>query len=119
MNQPDFVDTLRDGVTIVYAMKPWLIEPPLADHLTRRLTDALDAGANPLLVDLSNVERLSSVFIRSFLAAGKKARQQDAVLAFCGVAGSLREIFELTGLDRLYPFFASESEAVEELTRAR
>ncbi|MFH0878430.1 MAG: STAS domain-containing protein [Lentisphaerota bacterium] len=110
-----FIDENREGVTIVYAMTPWLIEPRMADVLTRHLNDLLDSGSGRILINLTDVSRLTSVFIRSFITAGKKAKELDAQLFFCSVAPVIRDVFTITGLDKIYKFYADERSALSEI----
>ena len=112
---PTFIDETRDNVTIIYATTERLLDPRLADTLTRHLLGLLDAGAINLLVDLSGVTRLSSVFFRSFLTAGKKARELGTTINFCNVTPLIHEGFTITGLDQLHRIFESENQALTEL----
>ena len=112
---PAFIDEDRQGVTIVYAMTQWLIEPHLADVLNRHLSDVLDEGSDRILVNLTDVTRLTSVFIRSFIAAGKKAKEKGSTIYFCGVAPSIKDVFTITGLDKLYAFYPDEKTALAEV----
>ncbi len=110
-----FISEVRNGVTIVYSLSPWLIEPRMADILTRQLCDQFEEGADTLLMNLNQVTRLSSVFIRSFIAAGKKAQEHKATLAFCNIDPAIREVFDLTGLTRLYSIYPTENDALAKI----
>lgn len=111
----NLMDETRNGVTIVHVMTPWLLDPKVADMLTSRLCRLLESGADPLLIDLGGVSRLTSIFFRSFIMVGKEARKRKACIAFCNVSAVIKQGFELTGLDKLFPMFDSEQKAIGEL----
>jgi len=115
MSESAFMDEIRDNVTIVNCMTPRLLDPDLSEMLTHHLCRLLDSGTDTLLINLTGVERLSSIFIRSFIAAGKKARERSASMSFCCVSPVISEVFSITGLDQLYPIFKDESLALAEI----
>ncbi len=111
----NLIDETRDGVTIIHVMTPWLIDPKMSDLLTSHLCHLLESGANCLLIDLGGVTRLSSVFFRSFIMAGKKAKKHKASISFCNVSSVVKQGFEIVGLDKLFRLFDSEQKALKEL----
>jgi len=112
-----FTDEDRQEVVLVHVMAQRLLEPPQADSLSCHLVELFDSGTLCVLVDLSAVQRLSSIFFRTFIIAGKKAREKRARLAFCGLTPMIQEGFALAGLNELFPIYKSESDALSELRR--
>ncbi len=115
----NLMDETRNGVTVVHVMTEWLIDPKLADRLTDKLCGLLESGANPLVVDLGGVTRLTSIFFRSFIMAGKEAGKRKATMAFCNVSSTIKDGFKIVGLDKLFKLFASEQDALRELGSSR
>lgn len=113
-----FVDEKRQYVSLVHVMAARLLEPHMADILSSHLCEQLDAGAKYLLVDLGNVQRLSSLALRSFIMVGKKAGEKKVRLAFCNLSPVIREGFEITGLTNLFPVYSNESEAMAKMPEA-
>ncbi|HEY9878302.1 MAG TPA: STAS domain-containing protein [Leptolyngbyaceae cyanobacterium] len=66
--------------------------------------------ATGLVVDMSQVESLDSAGLISLVSALKLARQLSKSFCLCSVPPSIRIVFELTQLDRVF-------EMVEELPR--
>jgi anti-anti-sigma factor len=112
-----FIDEARQEVTLVHVMAQRLLEPQQAESLTRHLVDLFDAGAQSVLVDLNSVERLSSIFFRTFIVAGKKARESRAKLAFCALTPMIQEGFAIAGLTEVFQIYKTESDALSDLTR--
>lgn len=110
-----FMEENRQGVTIVHIVNQRLIEPHLSDELTRRLCALIEGGALAMLIDMGAVARISSVFFRSFIMAGKKANEKKARIAFCNLAPLIKEGFVITGLDKLFKIYESEGKALGEL----
>jgi len=110
-----FVDENRRDVIIVHVMAQRLLDPQQSDALARHLVELFDSGVLCVLVDLSGVQRLSSIFFRAFIMAGKKAGENKAKLAFCNLASVIQEGFTITGLDELFQIFRNENEALGKL----
>lgn len=110
-----YIDEKRQEVNLVHVMAQRLLDPQQADVLTRHLCEMFDSGVQCVLVDLGSVQRLSSVFLRTFIMAGKKAGEHKAQLAFCNLAPVLQEGFAITGLTELFPIFKNEHEALSKL----
>ena len=110
-----FIDETRNEITIVHFMQPWLVEPGLSETLRKHLEELVESGTGKLLINLEGVTRLTSVFIRSFIAAGKKAGDKKALLAFCTVPPPILEAFTLTRLDAIFKIYPSENEALADM----
>ena len=114
-NSVQFMEENRQGVTILHMVNERLIEPHLSELLTSRLCALIEGGSLCLLIDMGAVARISSVFFRSFIMAGKKAEEHKAKIAFCNLSPLINEGFAVTGLDKLFKIYASEGKALGEL----
>ena len=110
-----FIDETRNEVTIVHFMQPWLVEPGLSETLRKHLEELVESGTGKLLINLEGVTRLTSVFIRSFIAAGKKANEQKARMAFCNLQPLIKDGFSITGMDKLFKIYGTEPLAMADL----
>jgi len=105
----------RQGVTILHVMNERLLEPRLSDDLTRHLCGLIEGGTLCVLIELGSVARISSVFFRSFIAAGKKANEQKARMAFCNLQPLIKDGFSITGMDKLFKIYGTEPLAMADL----
>jgi len=110
-----FMDESRQDVTLVHIMAPRLLDPQQAETLARHLEGLFDSGVLCVLVEMGSVQRLSSIFFRSFIMAGKKAAEKKARLAFCNLAPVIREGFAITGLTEIFPIYKNENDAFVKL----
>ena len=80
-------------------------------------TALLAHGREPrLLVDLSSVEYISSAGLRVFLMLARKVKEAGGRLALCGMAGSVKQVFDLAGFTALFAVEPSVDQGVARLT---
>ena len=58
---------------------------------------------------------ISSAGLRVVLLVAKTLQQQDAKLAVCSLSDSIREVFEISGFDKIVPVYASTGDAISGL----
>jgi anti-anti-sigma factor len=105
----------RNGINIIRVKNVVLLDPALADSMTRILVDAFEAGDQKVLVDIASVTRMTSLFFRSFIIAGKKAKAKCATMAFCNVSPTIKEGFDMMGLGSYFAIYDKEAVAIEHL----
>lgn len=74
-----------------------------------RLLTMLEKGG--VIADLSEVRYVSSAGLRVLLKAAKQAKAAGASFAVVGLQPPVREVFEISGFDKIIPAFASRAEA--------
>lgn len=74
----------------------------------------LDVAAydHPVVVDLSDMDYVSSAGLRSFVILAKHARSRNRKIALCGMREEVTEIFEISGLLPLFVVYDSVEAAV-------
>ncbi|NEP17486.1 MAG: STAS domain-containing protein [Leptolyngbya sp. SIO4C1] len=76
-----------------------------ADKFTQELVSAISSEtAAELMVDMSEVDTLDSAGLVSLMSALKTAQSLSKQLSLCSVPPSIRIVFELTQLDRVFTF---------------
>ncbi|HBC89634.1 MAG TPA: hypothetical protein DCZ94_22070 [Lentisphaeria bacterium] len=109
------IEENRNGIYIMRIGNAVLLDPKMADEMTSILTQSFDSGALKVIVNISNVTRMSSLFFRSFIIAGKKAKEKKAVMAFCNVSPTIRAGFDMMGLGSYFKIYPEESHALENI----
>jgi anti-anti-sigma factor len=79
------------------------LDDDTAPAFQARLLAALASSAR-VIVDLTNVAMISSGGLRVFVAA---ARESGGKLVVCGLQPIVREVFEISRFDALFPIFAT------------
>lgn len=68
-----------------------------APELENQLKAALEAGDNPIVVNMKATTYLSSVGLRVFASIQKKANAAGKTMVLTNVGPQVKEIFEVTG----------------------
>jgi anti-sigma B factor antagonist len=83
-----------------------------APELKRRLLEAVDGGAEEVIVDLSETDFLDSTGLGALLGAYKRLSRRGGRLVVVPGTASVMRVFEITGLDAILSFAGSRDEAL-------
>ena len=81
----------------------------------RALESGLSPTAQTVVIDFEQVAFMSSSGLRVVLMLAKQLRRRGAQAAVCSLPGPIREIFAVTGFDRVVPTHGSETQAIDAL----
>lgn len=87
-----------------------------AESFREQLLDCLSTAT--VIVDLSQVEYVSSAGLRSLMIAAKAAKAADLELAVAALTPAVKEIFTISRFDLVVPCFTSVRDAVAKLDPA-
>ena len=74
----------------------------------RGLFDVIAKGNGSMLLDLSELEYVSSAGLRVMLVAAKRVQQRGGKLALYGLNGNVREVFDISGFTAVFKIFDDE-----------
>jgi anti-sigma B factor antagonist len=77
-----------------------------------RLVD--EQGRKKILLNFSNVEFLSSAALGKLITMTRKVQAVKGKLVLCGISKEIREVFEITKLDKLFVIRQEEQVALQE-----
>ena len=86
-----------------------------ADEFDKACDLWISQGAKHLIADLADLQYVSSMGLRSFLAAAQRLKSVSGSLMLCGLKGLPRQVFEMTKLDSLFPIYESAPQALAAL----
>jgi anti-sigma B factor antagonist len=81
-------------------------------ELKTELLRVIDEGAQVVVVDLSGTSFIDSTGLAVLIRGAERLRTNDGRLTVVVVDPSLRKIFEVTGLDRIFTIHGSRDEAL-------
>ncbi len=85
----------------------------------REFQDALQAviedGDHGLVLDMSRLTYISSAGLRVLLLTARTLQRQNATLVICSLSGPVREVFEISGFDKIIQTHDTQDEAVAAL----
>lgn len=75
----------------------------------------LNSAATGILVNLNDVEYMSSAGLRTILAMEKLSRLLNKPLLFCSMQPMVRDLFRVSGFDRILRTFPTPEDALANL----
>jgi anti-anti-sigma factor len=90
------------------------MSPDLAVQFEQACQGSTEAG-HALLVDIAQLEYVSSMGLRSFVQVAKGVHGTGGVVALCGMKGLVKEIFEMAHMGSLFRTFDSVDAALASL----
>ena len=73
--------------------------------------NAIDETDRALIMDFGALDYISSAGLRVILLTAKSLQSQDAKLVLCALSDPIREVFKISGFDKLLPIHDSKAEA--------
>jgi anti-sigma B factor antagonist len=80
-------------------------------QLKQEIIKLAESGLKRLIIDLSKVEYMDSTGLGVLISGLKRLRESDGNLALVGPGVRITRIFEITGLDKIFDIYQTESEA--------
>jgi anti-anti-sigma factor len=68
-----------------------------------------------IVVDLSELDFISSSGLRVLLTAGKKSKSVNGRLVLCALTDHVKQVFDVAGFTMLFSMYPSQEEAVKSL----
>ena len=108
------ISRVQNGVTIVHFTEAKVIDQRNINMIGSELTKMAESGGvSKMLINMENVEYLSSAVLGKLISVHKTLRQNKASLKLCGISVPIFEVFEITRLDKVFEIHKSEDEALE------
>lgn len=116
MNPRQIEVTRGDEITSVRIIARKVVDQADIDGLGQELLELLTGEAiRKLVVNLSQVDFLSSAALGRFVVLRKVARQHGARLVLTELQPTIRELFLMTKLDHLLEIKETDAEAIQSL----
>jgi anti-anti-sigma factor len=85
-----------------------------AVQFEQQCESCISEGFTSLVIDLSDLVYISSMGLRSVVASAKKLRDKGGDLRICRLTGLVRQVFEITRLNQVFPPHDSVESALME-----
>jgi anti-sigma B factor antagonist len=83
-----------------------------APEFKERMVELIESGKKRIVVDLSQATFIDSTTLGVLVGGVKRLRPAGGSLALVCTDQNITKIFEITGLDRVFPIHASREEAI-------
>ena len=82
------------------------------------LRDSVGAGAKNCILAFDKLDYISSAGLRSVLMAAKLFGARKGKIVLCGLSGAVKDVFVLSGFDRVVRIDANEADALAFIQQA-
>ena len=105
-------DRKADAVILALSGK---LDATTAKTFEDKILGVINSGAQRLVLDLSQLEYVSSSGLRVFLLAAKRLQATDGKIVLCGLQDNVRQVFDLAGFSSFLSTYGSRDEAIKGL----
>ncbi len=91
------------------------IDAVTAPEFEKNMSEFISKGEFNLIINLSNLEYISSAGLRSILATAKKLKAEGGKILFAGLQGPVEEVFKISGFYSIFSIFDSETTALNNI----
>jgi anti-sigma B factor antagonist len=88
------------------------IDASTSEQFKQKLLATIGDRPVRLVLDFAQVEFISSIGLRVLIVTAKRVAAVRGKMVFCGLAGPVREVFELAGFTSVVPFFTDRAAAL-------
>lgn len=81
--------------------------------LEKEIEKIMAEGENRLILDLGELNYISSAGLRIILAGAKKLKAKQGSLSIASLQSMVKEVFEVSGFSAIIPIFDSADEALK------
>lgn len=93
-----------------------IMDPIMIEEIGAELQKTFDDHpGEKFLLDLKNVEFLSSAVLNRLIVLDKSVKTGNGILAFCSLGPAVNEVFAITKLDLLFKIYETRDEAMDAL----
>jgi anti-anti-sigma factor len=103
-------DRKADAVVLALSGK---LDATTAKTFEDKILGVINSGAQRLVVDLAQLEYVSSSGLRVFLLAAKRLRVTDGKIVLCGLQDHVRQVFDLAGFSSIISIYGSRDDAIK------
>jgi anti-anti-sigma factor len=82
-------------------------------ELDKRLASLVESGSRQIVLDLVDLEYISSAGLRVFLTAAKSLKRTQGKLTLANLSVQVRQIFGIAGYESILPVFGTIKEAAD------
>lgn len=86
-----------------------------APEFEKSLSELIGQGEKILIVNLTQLDYISSAGLRSILSVAKKLKAQNGDIFFTGLKGPVEEVFKISGFYSIFRIFDSEQAALQQM----
>ncbi len=110
------IEERKVGNVLVVLPREKRIDASVSTGFKGRMVDWINQGNRRIVLDLSEVDFIDSSGLGAIVSS-LKTLGNDGDLVICGIRETVMGLFKITRMNRVFQIFATESEAIEALSR--
>ncbi|MFW5500197.1 MULTISPECIES: STAS domain-containing protein [unclassified Maridesulfovibrio] len=87
-----------------------------SSKLESKMCEFISSGENKIVIDLGELEYISSAGLRAILFCAKKLKATEGDIAFANITGMISEVFEISGFGTMFNIYSSALTAAEKIS---
>ena len=84
-------------------------------HVRKTIMDLTQKQLTPILIDLEQVRYMDSSGVATLIEGFKQSQKYKGKFILAGLRAEVRQVFELTRLDKVFEIYHNEASALESL----
>jgi anti-anti-sigma factor len=102
-----------DGAVLTILLTdPKILDEPTIAQIHQDIVAVLERTEQPnVLLDFSAVKFMSSAALGMLIRVNKKCKEYKVNLKLCGIAKEIKQVFSITGLDKVFAIYATADDA--------
>ena len=105
------IETRREGDLCVLTLRGE-IDVYTAPRLRQAIIDLVEDGTSNIVVDMQKVDFLDSTGLGVLVGGLKRVKTKDGALSIVATQEKILKVFDITGLNKVFPLHDSVEEAV-------
>ena len=110
----EIIDVGKEKNTKIVSLKGRM-DAVSAPDFEEKMGDWADQGETNFIINLGEVDYMSSAGLRSILIVAKNLKQQDGKLIFVNLREEVSKIFRISGFSSMIPTYESVETALEHI----
>lgn len=86
-----------------------------APELEKKITDLIADGEKCFVIDLQDLDYISSVGLRVFLVIAKKMKTLNGQVLISNLKGVVKEVFSISGFSSIMKIYGTKEEALKDI----
>jgi anti-sigma B factor antagonist len=93
------------------------LDAEAAPELEQRCRQLIESQSRTLIINVGNLDYLSSAGLRTLLSTGKSLQSKNGRLILVAAPGPVRQVIEHAGFDKIFPLCVTVDEAAKQTIR--
>ena len=110
----EIIDAGREKNAVIITVKGRM-DAVSAPDFEKKLGDWIDEGEKNFIVDLGELDYISSAGLRSILATAKKLKAVNGQLLLSALKDVVKEVFDISGFSSIIPIHETVEAALEQI----